>query len=72
MKTAAQVFIIIGIITGFWLIVPLIIGIMALNKLKTANNKAELGTALPILVLIFVNLVAGILLLCMKDEDFQK
>ncbi|MBE6977618.1 MAG: hypothetical protein E7438_03135 [Ruminococcaceae bacterium] len=68
MKTVAKVFIIIGMIAGCWTILPLIFGAIALKKLKTATTKSEL-TATAILTLIFCNVVGGILMLCLKDED---
>lgn len=68
MKTAAKVFIIIGMVVGFWSILPLIFGGLALKKLKTATTKSEL-TVNAILVLLFCNVIGGILMLCMKDED---
>lgn len=34
MKTAAQVFIIIGMVCGFWLILPLIFGGIALSQMR--------------------------------------
>ncbi len=68
MKTAAKVFIILGMIFGFWTILPLIFGIIALKKLKTATTKQELTTT-AILTLLFCSLIGGILMLCIKDED---
>ena len=59
MKTAAKVFIIIGMIVGFWSILPLIFGFSALKKIK--NDEVTVGTG--VLTLIFVNVIAGILLL---------
>ncbi len=70
MKQVAKVFIIIGLIVGFWAILPLIFGIPALKKLDQAQTTAELGAS-PILVLLFVNVIAGILMLVMKDSDLQ-
>lgn len=64
MKTVAKIFIIIGMIAGCWTVLPLIFGIIALNKLK--NN--TMTTGMKVCVLIFVNVVAGILLLCMPQE----
>ena len=68
MKTAAKVFIIIGMICQFYLVVPLIIGILALKKLNTATKKSEL-TGMAIATLILCNGIAGVLMLCMKDQD---
>ena len=65
MKTAAKVFIWIGIIVGFWSILPIIFGAIALNKMK----KNELTTGWKVCVLLFVNIIAGILLLCMPEEQ---
>ncbi|MBR7132673.1 MAG: hypothetical protein IKD04_03990 [Clostridia bacterium] len=67
MKTAAKIFIIIGMIVGFWYILPLIFGGIALSKMK----KNELTTGWKICVLLFVNILAGILLLCMPNEATQ-
>lgn len=63
MKTAAKVFTIIGMITGAAAIFPLILGAIALSKMK----KGKLTTGWKIVVLLFVNLIAGILMLCDKD-----
>ena len=68
MKTAAKVFIILGMIFGFYTILPLIFGFIALSKMK----KGEMTTGWKICTLIFVNIIAGILLLCMPDEEAPK
>ena len=64
MKTVAKVFIIIGMIFGAISILPLIFGFIALNKLK----KNQMTTGWAVCTLIFVNIVAGILLLCMPKN----
>ena len=69
MKTVAKVFTIIGMITGAIAIVPIIVGALALKKMNTATCKADL-TTMAILNLIFCNLIGGICMLCLKDEDF--
>ena len=61
MKTVAKVFTIIGMITGFWSILPLIFGAIALKKLK--NDQVTVGTG--VCTLLFVNVVAGIMMLVM-------
>ena len=68
MKTLAKVFIIIGMVVGFWSILPLIFGIIALKKLKTATKKDDL-TVTAILTLIFCNILGGIFMLLIKDEE---
>ncbi len=65
MKTVAKVFIIIGMVVGCYTVLPLIFGFIALNKLK--NN--TMTTGFKVCVLLFVNVVAGILLLCMPKEE---
>ena len=64
MKTVAKVFIIIGMIVGFWSVLPIIFGAIALSKLK----KNQMTTGWAICTLLFVNIVAGILLLCMPKN----
>lgn len=64
MKVAAKVFTIIGMIVGFWYILPIIFGAITLKKLNTG----EMSTGWKVCVLLFVNIVAGILLLCMPKE----
>ena len=59
MKTAAKVFIIIGMIVGAIAIFPLVVGIIALNKLNTATKKDDL-TVMAILTLLFCSLLGGI------------
>ncbi len=67
MKTAAQVFIIIGMIFGCWMILPLIFGGIALSQMGKGQRPS---TGMSVCVLLFCNFIAGILLLCAKDEDF--
>jgi len=66
MKTAAKVFIIIGMVVGFWTVLPLIFGIIALKQMKTQKP----STGISICVLLFCNLIGGILLLCSKPEEY--
>lgn len=64
MKTAAKVFIILSMIAGFWMIYPLVLGIIAIKKI----NNDTITTGWAVVVLLFVNLIAGILLLCLPKE----
>lgn len=68
MKTVAKVFIILSMVVGFWMIFPLVVGIIALNKLNSAKSASELVT-IGIFTLLFCNVIAGILMLCMTDEQ---
>ena len=66
MNTAAKVFIIIGMIVGFWMILPLIFGGIALSQMKTQKP----STGISVCVLLFCSLIGGILLLVSKEEDY--
>ena len=70
MKTAAKVCIIIGIVFGFWMILPLVFGILALNKLNTATKKEEL-VGMGVCALLFCSTLGGIFMLCVTDEELQ-
>lgn len=71
MKTAAKVFIILSMICTFWLIVPLVVGIIALKKMNTAKTKSEL-TGIAICTLLLCNLLGGIFMLCISDEELAQ
>lgn len=66
MKTAAKVFIIIGMIVGCWYVLPIIFGAIALKKMKTAKP----GVGFSICVLIFCSGLGGIFLLCSKASEY--
>ena len=68
MKTAAKVFIILGMIFGCIGILPLVFGGITLSKLKKATSKSEL-TVWGILDIFFCSLLGGIFVLCLKDSD---
>jgi hypothetical protein len=70
MKLAAKIFIIIGMVCQFYLIYPIILGAIALKKLNAAQKKEDFSTAWSVVTLLLVNIIAGILLLVMKDADF--
>ena len=71
MKTTAKVFIWIGMVANFYLIFPVIVGMNALNKLDTAKTKEELTTS-AWLALVFCNLIGGICMLNIKDEELNE
>lgn len=68
MKKAAKVFIWIGMICQFFLIYPIIVGVIALQKLNEARRKEEIQT-IGILTLLFCNMISGIIMLTMTDRD---
>lgn len=69
MSTVAKVFLIIGCIAQGWLILPLAwclpITITVFNSIR---DKKPIGTGIKVCALLFVNLIAGICLLCMNDD----
>ena len=68
MKTAAKVFNILSIIFGFYLIYPLVLGIIANKKLDECKDIKSIHSW-GIVVLLFVNLISGIIMLVMKEDD---
>ena len=71
MKKCAKVFIILGCVFEAALIFPLVIGVIAYKKLDTVTSKEEI-TGWAIAVLLLVNLIAGICMLVMTDDDFSE
>ena len=69
MKTAAKVFIILGMISGFAAIIPLIVGIIALTRLDEAEDSVDI-IGIGILTFFFCSPIGGILMLCLSDDDF--
>ena len=64
-----KIFLILGCIAQCWLIIPLAwclpITICVFKRIKEGR---PIGVGLKICALLFVNLIAGICLLCMNDE----
>ncbi len=69
MKKAAVVFIWVGMIMQFFLIYPIVVGALALKKLKSANTKNDLQT-MGIITTFFCSLLGGIFMLCIPEEEF--
>ncbi len=65
MKKAAKILMIISAICCFWCVFPLVIGI---KNVKRINNNIPLTTKNKVIVLLFCNTLAGILLLCDKSD----
>ena len=60
----AKIFIIIGMVCGFWAILPLVFGFIALKKIK----EDQMDTLWAVLTLLFVSLIGGIVLLIPDKE----
>ena len=66
MKLLLKILIYISMISGFYLVFPIILGIKALRMIEHPTNKEEYDKT-SIITLIFVNVLAGILMIL--DED---
>lgn len=70
MKTAAKVFIVLGMIFGFILILPIIFGALSISKINSATEKSEL-VGLGVCTLLFCSLLGGIFMLCIPESELQ-
>lgn len=69
LATAAKVFLIIGCIAGGWALIPLAWLLpITISIFKKLNKGEAIGTGLKVCALLFVNMIAGILLLCRSDN----
>ena len=68
-----KIFMVIGCIAIGWTLIPLIWAIpMTVYAFRKLDAKEPMGIGFKICVLLFVNLIAGILLLCMDiDKELQ-
>ncbi len=65
MQTAAKIFMILACIATGWLLIPLCWTIpMTVHYFHCVRDGRPAGTGFKICVLLFVNLIAGILMLC--------
>lgn len=71
MVIAAKVFIILGMVFGWPLILPLIFGGITLSKLSTAKDPSEL-MVWGILDIFFCGLVGGILVLLIPEDELKR
>lgn len=68
---AIKFFIILGMVLGVIFIFPVIVGAITLNRINNATKKEDIkGVA--ICTLLFCSLIAGILMLCLTEEDFER
>lgn len=50
--------------------IPLVLAIFAYKHFMSAQKKSDVGIGWSIVTILFVNTIAGILMLCIKDEHF--
>ncbi len=68
MKKAAKVFLIIGMVFSFYLIFPIVLGVIAYKKLDEGASKEDIQLW-GILSMFFVSPIGGLFMLLLKPED---
>ncbi len=70
MSVVIKVFLIFGCISQGWLLIPLAWCVpITVNIFNCMKNGTPISTGMKVCTLIFVNLIAGICLLCMDDNE---
>ena len=65
-----KIFMILGCIATGWSLIPLLWTIpLTVHVCRKLNNKEPIGLGVKICSLLFVNLIAGIMLLCMNEIE---
>lgn len=69
MQIVIKVFMILGCVSCGWLLFPLAWCIpMTVSVFHSFRDKTPVSTGMKVCTLLFVNLIAGICLLCMEDK----
>ena len=69
LSIAVKIFLILGCIGQGWLLLPLAWCLpMTISIFKALRENRPIGIGLKICTLLFVNMIAGICLLCMDDD----
>ena len=71
MKTAAKVFLIIGMVLGALGIFPIIFGVLALKRLEDPTTTKEDNLVWSILAMVFCSLLGGLFMLLSYDEEHK-
>ena len=71
MKSAVIQLVTISMVLTCFLVTPIVFGYLTRKKLKTAKTAEDVSTGFKVAVLLLCNPIAGILLLLMKDKDFE-
>lgn len=64
-----KIFIIIGMILTFYLVFPIVLGIIVIKKINSSNSVNELRSW-SFITLFFISVIAGVLMLNLREEDF--
>lgn len=70
MKKAAKVFLVIGMILSFYIVVSIIFGIITIKRINSARDKSEL-VGWGIVSIFFVSVLGGIFTLCIRQEELD-
>ncbi len=69
LATVVKIFMIIGCVAQGWMIIPLAWCLpMTISVFKSLKTGRPIGMGMKICTLLFVSLVSGVCLLCMKDD----
>lgn len=69
MKTAAKIFLILGMVLYFYLIFPIVLGVIAIKKLEDEKSTYEDIRLWGILSLFLVSPLGGVFMLLIKPEE---
>ena len=69
LETIVKIMLILGCVSLGWMIIPLAWCIpITVTIFKKLKNDEPISTGLKVCTLLFVNMIAGIILLCMDDQ----
>ena len=69
LETVIKVFLIIGCVAQGWLLIPLAWCLpITISVFKSLKENKPIGTGMKICTLLFVNMIAGICMLCINDN----
>ena len=71
MKKATRIVIIIDMVLRFWMITPIIFGILALKRLQETDRRDGIHIGFIIAMLFLGSTVGGIFMLCMTEEQWK-
>ena len=71
LNTVAKVFMVLGCLSVGWTLIPLIWCIpMTVSFFGKVRDRRKVGTGFKVCTLLFVNVVAGIVMLCRNEDKY--
>ena len=70
MKKAAKVFLIIGMVLSFYIVISIVFGIITIKRINRAHEKSEL-VGWGVVSILFVSVLGGIFTLCIRQEELD-